>query len=73
VYSEALKISKSGASSAWITVKPVSGSVVIDVRNLTNPAVNISGSYVAISNLEVRGSNEVCIRLAGRYVKASGD
>ena len=72
VYSEALKISKSGTGSAWITVKPVSGSVVIDVRNLTNPAVNISGSYVNVSNLDVRGSNEVCVRLAGAYVKASG-
>ena len=72
VYSEPLKISKSGSSSAWITVKPVSGSVVIDVKNLTNPAANISGSYVTVSNLEIRGSNEVCVRLAGKNVKASG-
>ena len=72
LYSEPLRISKSGTSSAWITVKPVSGNVVIDVRNLTNPAANISGSYVAVSNLEIRGSNEVCVRLAGKYVKASG-
>lgn len=72
LYSEPLRISKSGTSSAWITVKPVSGNVVIDVRNLTNPAANISGSYVTLTNLEIRGSNEVCVRLAGRYVKASG-
>jgi parallel beta-helix repeat protein len=71
-YNEQLIISKSGTGSAWIMVKPVSGVVVIDMRNLTNPAVNISGSYVVLNNLDVRGSNDVCVRLAGKYIHASG-
>jgi parallel beta-helix repeat protein len=72
IYNEQLKISKSGTSSAWITVKPLNGTVVIDMKNLTNPAVNIQGSYVALNNLDVRGSNDICVRLAGTYLRASG-
>ena len=70
-YNEQLIISKSGTGSAWIMVKPVSGVFVIDMRNLTNPAVNISGSYVVLNNLDVRCSNYVCVRLAGKYIHAS--
>lgn len=71
-YNEQLKISKSGTSSAWITVKSVGGTVIIDMRNVTSPAVNLPGSYIALSNLDVKGSNDICVRLAGKYLRVSG-
>src|SRR5512140_1344714 len=51
VYSESLKISKSGTSSDWITIKPVGGTVVIDMKNAVNSGVNVNASYVTISGL----------------------
>src|SRR5512138_4010152 len=72
VYNEQLKISKSGTSSAWITVKPVSGTVVIDMKNTASSGVSVSASYVTVSGLEVRNSKAVCVNLAGSYLTVDG-
>ncbi len=64
-YNQQLKISKSGTSSAWITVKPVSGNVVIDMKNAGSSGVSVNASYVSLSGLEVRNSAAVCVNLVG--------
>jgi len=71
-YNEQLKISNSGADGAWITVKPVNGAVIIDLKNTSNPAVTLQGSYIAIESMEVKGSTDICVKLSGNYVRASG-
>ena len=72
VYNEQLKISKSGTSSAWITVKPVSGTVVIDMRNAVTMGVNVNASYVTITGLEVRNSGDICVNLIGGNLTVDG-
>jgi parallel beta-helix repeat protein len=72
IYNQQLKISKSGLDTARITVKPVSGAVVIDLKNTLNPVLNLPGSYITINNLDIRGSNDICVRLAGKYLRVSG-
>src|SRR5215212_7159377 len=52
-YNEQLKISKSGSSSALISVKPLSGTVVIDMLNAVTFGVSLGASYVTVSGLEV--------------------
>lgn len=64
-YNQQLKISKSGTSSAWITVKPVSGTVVIDMKNAASQGISVAASYVSISGLEVKNSKSVCVNLVG--------
>ena len=41
-YNEQLKISKSGTSSAWITLKPLNGTVVIDMQNAATFGLNLA-------------------------------
>lgn len=72
VYTQQLKISKSGTSSAWITVKPVSGAVVIDLQNLASPALEVRASYVEVSGLETRNANDICVNLAGTNITVNG-
>jgi len=72
IYNEQLKISKSGTSSARLTVMPVGGAVVIDLKNAASPAVNIQSSYVTLNNLDVKGSSDICVRLTGKYLRVSG-
>src|SRR5215211_6261612 len=62
-YNEQLKISKSGTSSAWITVKPLGGAVVIDMLNAVTFGVSLSASYVTVSGLEVRNSGDICVNM----------
>lgn len=70
-YNEQLKVSTSGADGAWITIKPVSGAVVIDLMNTASPVVVLQGSYIAIENMEIKGSSDTCVRLAGNNLRAS--
>ncbi len=72
VYNQQLNISKSGTSSAWITVKPVGGTVVIDMKNAASSGVNVSASYVTISGLEVKNSGGVCVNLVGSNLTVDG-
>ena len=72
IYNEPLKIFNSGAEGAWITVRPSGGAVVIDVQNATNEVMQISGSYIDVSNLEVRGSTDICVKALGSYLRISG-
>src|SRR6266487_5019674 len=65
IYNEQLKISKSGTSSAWITVKPQGGIVVIDMKNAVTIGVSLSASYVTVSGLEVKNSGDICVNLVG--------
>ncbi|HZJ24129.1 MAG TPA: right-handed parallel beta-helix repeat-containing protein [Anaerolineales bacterium] len=71
-YNEPLKIFNSGAEGAWITVRPSGGAVVIDVQNATNEVMQISGSYIDVSNLEVRGSTDICVKALGSYLRITG-
>ena len=72
IYNQQLKISKSGTSSAWITVKPVSGTVVIDMKNAATSGVSVNASYVTVSGLEVKNSGDVCINLTGSNLTVDG-
>ena len=71
-YDEQLKILNSGMNGAWITVKPSGGPVVIDLKNASNSAVILQGSYINISNLEIKGSTDICVKSTGNYLKISG-
>ncbi|HLO15673.1 MAG TPA: right-handed parallel beta-helix repeat-containing protein [Anaerolineales bacterium] len=72
VYNEQLRISKSGTSSAWISVKPVSGTVVIDMNNAVTMGVMVSASYVTVSGLEVKNSGDICVNLVGNNITVDG-
>ena len=71
-YSEQLKISKSGTSSAWITVKPLSGTVVIDMRNAATFGLSLAASYVTVSGLEIRNSGDICVNMVGNNLTVDG-
>lgn len=71
-YNEQLKISKSGTSSAWITVKPVSGTVVIDVNHAATFGLSLAASYVTVSNLEIRNSGDICVNMVGSNLTVDG-
>ena len=72
IYNQQLRISKSGTSSAGITVLPLGGRVAIDVLNTTAPALDVRASYVTVSGLEVRNATDVCVNLAGSNITVSG-
>jgi hypothetical protein len=72
VYNQQLKITKSGTSSAVITVRPVGGTVAIDLQRLTSPAAEVRASYVTVIGLEVRNSSDVCVNLAGTNINVIG-
>ena len=72
IYNEQLKISKSGTSSAWITVKPQGGIVVIDMKNAVTIGVSLSASYVTVSGLEVKNSGDICVNLVGNNLTVDG-
>lgn len=71
-YNEQLKISKSGTSSAWITVKPLNGTVVIDMKNAVTFGVNLAASYVTVSGLEVKNSGDICVNMVGSNLTVDG-
>jgi parallel beta helix pectate lyase-like protein/pectate lyase-like protein len=71
-YTEQLKISKSGAGSDWITIKPVSGTVVIDMKNAATFGLNLAASYVTVSGLEIKNSGDICVNLAGSNLTVDG-
>jgi Right handed beta helix region/Protein of unknown function (DUF1565) len=71
-YTEQLKISKSGTSSAWITVKPLGGTVVIDMRNAATIALSLAASYVTVSSLEIKNSADICVNLVGSNLTLDG-
>ena len=71
-YNEPLKVLNSGADGAWINVKPSGGAVVIDVQNVTNAVVQLLGSYIDVSDLEVKGSTDICVKALGSYLRIAG-
>ena len=71
-YTEQLKISKSGTGSAWITVKPMSGTVVIDMKSAATFGLNLAASYVAVSGLEIKNSGDICVNLVGNNLTIDG-
>src|SRR5215213_1361741 len=71
-YTEQLKISKSGTSSAIITVKPLSGTVVIDMKNVATFGLSLAASYVSVSSLEVRNSGDICVNMVGSNLTVDG-
>jgi hypothetical protein len=71
-YYQPLKITKSGTSTAWITVSALSGAVVIDLQRLASPAVELRASYVTLIGIEVRNSSDVCVNLAGTNITVTG-
>ena len=68
VYNQQLKITKSGTSDAWITVRPLGTPVVIDRLYTASPGLDVRASYVKITNLVVRNSGDVCVNLAGTNI-----
>jgi hypothetical protein len=71
-YTEQLKISKSGTGTAWIMVKPVSGTVVIDMKNTATFGLNLAASYVAVNSLEIKNSGDICVNLVGSNLTVDG-
>lgn len=72
VYNQQLKITKSGTSGALINVKPVGGTVAIDLQRLTAPGLEVRASYVTVTGLEIRNSSDICVNLAGTNIDVIG-
>jgi hypothetical protein len=72
VYNQQLKISKSGTSSAGITIQPLGGAVVIDMQNTTTIGLDVRGSYVTVTGLEVMNSRNRCVNIAAGNVTLNG-
>jgi hypothetical protein len=72
IYNQQLSITKSGTSSAWITVQPLGGKVAIDLVNTMAPGLDVRASYVTVSGLEVRNATDVCVNLAGNNITVNG-
>jgi hypothetical protein len=72
VYNQQLKITKSGTSSAGITIQPLGGTVVIDMQNATNSGLYVRASYVTVSGFEARNSNDICVNLVGGNITVNG-
>jgi hypothetical protein len=72
LYTQPLKITKSGTSAEWVTVKPLGGKVIIDLKFKTAPGIDVRASYVNISELVVRNSRGVCVNLIGSRITVSG-
>jgi hypothetical protein len=72
VYTEQLKITKSGTSSAGITIQSTGGAVVIDRQNAAAVGLDVRASYVTVNGLEVRNSNDVCVNLLGSNITVNG-
>lgn len=72
VYNQPLKITKSGTSSAVITVRPVGGAAVVDLQRLGPLGLEVRASYVTVIGLEVRNTSDVCVNLAGTNINVIG-
>ena len=72
VYTEQLKITKSGTSSAGITIQPTGGAVVLDRQNTASAGMDVRASYVTVNGLEVKNSNDVCVNLLGSNITVNG-
>lgn len=72
VYNQQLKITKSGTSSAWITVKPLGGNVIIDMQKAKTPGLDVRASYINVTGLVVKNSADVCVNLAGTNLTVGG-
>ena len=68
VYTEQLKITKSGTSAARITVHPIGGMVTIDRLNTASAGLDVRASYVTVNGLEIRNSSDICVNLAGNAI-----
>ncbi len=65
VYNERLKISTSGTATAGITVSPYNGTVIIDMNNVASSGIELTGSYISVTGLEVKRSGDNCVNLTG--------
>ncbi|HUE99699.1 MAG TPA: right-handed parallel beta-helix repeat-containing protein [Anaerolineales bacterium] len=72
VYNQQLKITKSGTSSAGITVQPLGGTVVVDMLNAASAGLDVRASYVTVSGLEIRNSGDICVNLTGNTITVNG-
>jgi hypothetical protein len=72
IYDQPLKLTESGTSAEWITVKPLGGKAVIDLLRRTAPGIDVRASYIAINRLVVRNSRGVCVNLIGSYITVNG-
>jgi hypothetical protein len=72
VYNQQLKITKSGTSNAWITVKPLGGNVIIDMQKAKTHGLDVRASYINVTGLVVKNSNDVCVNLAGTNITVGG-
>lgn len=66
VYTEPLTLSKSGTASASISV--IGDRAILNMQGTNPNGVNVSGSYVYVSGLEVIGATDFGILVTGKYV-----
>ena len=69
VYSEPLVIPNVGNVGAPITFRAVPGETpVIDLNNSNQNGVRVQGSYVNISDIEVKNVHNICVLINGSHV-----
>jgi hypothetical protein len=66
IYTEPLVISKSGTSSALITV--VGNNSILNMQGINANGISISGSFVRVSKFEVIGATDFGIYITGKDV-----
>ncbi|HSL43260.1 MAG TPA: right-handed parallel beta-helix repeat-containing protein [Anaerolineales bacterium] len=72
VYTEQLKITQSGTSSADITIQPFGGPVIINMLGVPSAGLDVRASYVTVSGLEVLNSGDICVNLLGSNITVNG-
>lgn len=72
-YTEPLVINKSGTSTAPILVLGQGTfQTILNGQNQDRPIVDVRGSVVIVSNMEVKNSNGICVDVGGSTVVISG-
>lgn len=72
VYNQQLNLTKSGTSSAWITVQSIGGTVVIDRQYAASSGIDVRASFITLKNLTIRNAGGVCVNLTGSNLTVNG-
>lgn len=71
-YLTQLKVTQNGTPDAYITITAVTGQKpVIDISNSATTGIQLSGSYINISDIEVKNVKAMGVRLDGNFINAS--
>lgn len=71
-YTTPVDITKSGTATQPITVRPTTSNVTIDIKQVSNVAFKVSGSYVHVSGITVANSKWAGFQITGSHIVLDG-